>query len=133
MGFKFKLPQPKKPTPEMAAKDFCSEIRKKGLDWLKRQTCKPENFRKVRMQMLLSRDKYNRNRGSEYCSQLVECADRVSDKVLVIVSFNPDDWNKYRRGQQFRRLEELLDKFEDESSRSRQASEPPDNVLPFQN
>lgn len=129
MGFKFKPPQSKKQTPEMVARDFCSVIRKR-MPWLASQTYKPENFRKARMQMLLLRDEYNRNRGSAYCSQLVECADRVSYKVLEIVSFNPDDWNKFRRGQQFRRLEELLDKFEDKWPRSRQTPEPPDNAVP---
>ena len=130
MGFKLKLSQSEKQKPEAAAKDFCSETRKRYF-WLKCQTSKPETLQKVRKKMLLFRDEYNRNRGSGYRSQLVQIADRVSFKVLEIVSLNPEDWNDRRRGQQFRRLDELLADFEVEWFRSRRTPEAPDNVVPF--
>ena len=130
MGFKMKFTQPEKQNPEVAAKDFCSEIRDiKG--WLECQTHERENITKARMKLLLLRDKYNCNRGIGFCSRTVQLADRVSRKVLQIVNLNHEDWNNCRRGQHFRYLDVFLVEFEVELYRSRQTPEPPDNVVPF--
>lgn len=130
MDFKLKLPRWEKQNTKVVAKDFCDEIRKK-IFWFECQTHKPENFQKARIRMLLLRDEYNRDRGRGYCGRLVQSADRVSYKVLEIVNLNSKDWNNCRRGQQFRRLDELLVEFEVEWFRSRQNPGPPDNVVPF--
>jgi hypothetical protein len=54
----------------------------------------------------------------------VQLADCVSYKLLEIVSRDTEDWNNYQRGQQFRRLDELLAGFVAELFHSRQTLEP---------
>lgn len=129
MGFKLRLSTPKKPEPEIAAKEICRKMRNR-MEWLKFATHSPKNFREARIQIHLMRDRYYRDRGSSYYSQLVQMADRVAEKAAVIVNFNPEDWNNHRRGQQFRRLDELLVEFEVELFRSQRPARSAGNVVP---
>ena len=120
MGRKFKFPKWKKQEPEVAAEKFCSEIRK-IIYWLEYQTYDPDKIRNARTQVHSLRDEYHRNRGSGYCSQLVQLADCGDRKVSAIVNLNPEDWNNYRRGQRFRYLNSSLLDFEIARFRSRHA------------
>jgi hypothetical protein len=130
MGFKLNLPKRSKPNPEMAAKEFCREIRRKMI-WLEVATYNPDKCRYATTQTHSLRDKYHLARGEGFGGQLIQLADCVDRKVTEIVNFNPDDWNNFRRGQQFRRLDEWLVEIEIEWSRSRRAAEPRTNVAPF--
>lgn len=130
MGFKLNLPNQSKPDPEMAANEFCREIRRKMI-WLESATYNPDKFRNARTQIHSLRDKYHCVRGEGFGDRLIQLADCVDRKVSEIVNLNPEDWNNYRRGQQFRRLDEWLVEIEIEWSRSRRAAEPRTNVVPF--
>ncbi len=129
MNFKLNLSQPKKLEPETVAINFVNTVRKNCYRyWLKIQTCNPN----IRKEIHKLRDQYNCNRGSAYSyNRLIQRANRINRKLLEIASYNPEDWSNYRRGQQFRRLDELLADFEVECSRLRRSPEPQDNVLPF--
>ncbi|HEX9596234.1 MAG TPA: hypothetical protein VF982_05090 [Anaerolineales bacterium] len=125
MDFKLNFPQSEKQNAEQSARDFCSKFQmhyRLGLERLTYKTGK--NQTEIRMQINLLRDEYHRKRGSGYCSRLVQLADCVSYKLLEIVSRNTEDWNNYQRGQQFRRLDELLAGFVAELFHSRQTLEP---------
>lgn len=130
MALKLILPKQPKPDSETTAIEFCSEIRKK-MTWLESATYNPDKCRNARTKIHSLRDKYHRVRGEEFGGRLIQLADCVDQKVSEIVNLNPGDWNNYRRGQQFRRLEEWLMLFETECSRSRRAAEPRTNVVPF--
>lgn len=122
MAFKLILPKQPKPDSETTAIEFCSEIRKKRT-WLESATYNPDKCRNARREIHLLRDKYHRVRGEGFGGRLIQLADCVDRKVSEIVNLNPGDWNNYRRGQQFRRLEEWLMVFETECSRSRRAKD----------
>lgn len=131
MRYKLILPQRQKIKPETAAKVFCDEIRKK-IFWLESATYTPESLRNARTQIHGLREKYHRDRGNRFGSHVVCIADCVCKKVAHIVNLNPEDWNNYRRGQQFRRLDELLLRFEIELNRAQKASKIASNVVVLQ-
>ena len=115
MRLKLNLLQQQKILPETGAKVFCGKIRK--IFWLESATYNPESIRNARTQIHGLRDKYHRCRGDGFGSHVVCHADRVCQKVAHIVNLNPEAWNNYRRGQQFRRLDERLLRFEIESEK----------------
>ncbi len=127
MGYELFLPTRQKPNLEMIAIEFCGEIRKIK-PWLEFATCYSNKCQKARTIIHSWRDKYHRGRGEEFGGRLIQLSDCVARKVSEIVNLNPEDWNNYRRGQQFRRLEERLMKFETERFRSRRIAEPTTNV-----
>ena len=127
MGYKLFLPTRPKPDLEMNAIEFCGEIRK-NKPTLEFATCYPNKCQKARTMIHLLRDKYHRGRGEEFGGRLIQLSDCVDQKVSEIVNLNPGDWNNYRRGQQFRRLEEWLLEFETERFHPRRIAEPTTNV-----
>ena len=114
------LPQQPKNDLETPAKEFCRKIRMR-FEWLKHATRNPKSLRNARTWVHGLREKYHRARGDEFGGWLIQLADRVCLKVAEIVNLNPEDWDNRRRGQQFRRLDELLCRFEVELYRSRDA------------
>lgn len=132
MAFKIRFPQKPKLTPELAASRFCTEIRK-NLQSLESQTYNGKTFRNARMRFRSLQESYHRICGERCGSRLAHLADHVDRKVTEILCLNPEDWNNYRRGQQFRRLDERLRKFEIERHRSYRKLEPTTNVIPFLN
>lgn len=131
MGYKLFFPTRSKPNMEMNAIEFCGEIRK-NKPRLEFATCYPNKCQKARTMIHLLRDKYHRGRGEEFGGRLIQLSDCVDRKVSEIVNLNSGDWKNYRRGQQFRRLEECLVEFETELFRSRRNAESTTDVVQFE-
>jgi hypothetical protein len=121
---KLNLLQPPRNDPELATKEFFETIVKTiGTDSsrLKSTTYFPDSFKKARIEIHLTRDRYHRARGDGMrVGPLIWLADAVCQKLSEIVNLNPGDWNNYRRGQQFRRLDNLLTDFGAELWRQRE-------------
>lgn len=130
MGYKLNLPQPAKIDPNKAANEFCREIRRL-IRWLEFKTYCPEDQWEARKRINELCYQYNRDCGDGYRSRLVQLANGVHYKVAEIVNLNFRDWNNYRRGQQFRRLDEKLLVFEIERYRSISALKERNNILLF--
>lgn len=130
MGMKLHFPFPPEITPEQAAIAICSKQRRK-LFILKYATHRPKSLKQSRIEWHQDLAAYYRSRGSGYVRQMVERADCAANKVCYILNQNLEDWNSYRRAQQFRRLDELLLAFERELRDSRPAEKQTANVMPF--
>jgi len=111
MKLRFAPPPPQNPNRDAAAKKFFNEVRRRE-NSLESATYNSNSLKKARIEIGALRDEYNRTRGDEYGGELLRLADCISRKVAEIVNLNPNDWTNYRRGQQFRRLHEILLAFQ---------------------
>lgn len=118
----------KKQQPDYAELAFCENVRSNMDNWLICKTRDASGCQQMKSVIHKLRDNCHKDLKSGIPSYH---AGRVLNKTLQIATFNFQDWNERRRGQQLRRLEEVLTEFEMNLWRFQQDTKPPKNVVPI--